>query len=262
MSIRLDIVKPDNSQRTLDIQAATVNAVLTTVSSGSRSNLITVPWRRVSNSGLWFDRARMANNARRLICGLRKENKTRPQKRYKEEYTNCHWLFMWKQAVKAWLNSGDNVFIRCYDEVVQCQADTWYFSTFKVLYCISDSIPRFLHELTLRSVLTSMTLNSWFIGIISEQKRYPGIWHVNPHTYPCCLQEWPILLSSIFPPASAKFMAWGKAKPKASGARNPALTDIEQYSNMTRHSLQWLCNQQRSTLQSTKKGKRHKQVEV
>ena len=43
LSIRLDIVKPDNNQRTLDIQVATVNAALTTVSSGSRSILITVP---------------------------------------------------------------------------------------------------------------------------------------------------------------------------------------------------------------------------
>lgn len=43
LSIRLDIVKPNNNQRTLDIQVATVNAALTTVSSGSRSILITVP---------------------------------------------------------------------------------------------------------------------------------------------------------------------------------------------------------------------------
>ena len=43
LSIRLDIVKPNNNQRTFDIQAATVNAVLTTVSSRSRSILITVP---------------------------------------------------------------------------------------------------------------------------------------------------------------------------------------------------------------------------
>lgn len=43
MSIRLDIVKPDNNQRTLDIQVATVNAALTTVLSGSCSILMTVP---------------------------------------------------------------------------------------------------------------------------------------------------------------------------------------------------------------------------
>lgn len=40
---RLDIVKLDNNQLTLNIQVATVNAVLTTVSSVSRSILITVP---------------------------------------------------------------------------------------------------------------------------------------------------------------------------------------------------------------------------
>lgn len=43
LSIRLDIVKQDKNQQTLDIKVATVNAVLTTVSSGSRSILITVP---------------------------------------------------------------------------------------------------------------------------------------------------------------------------------------------------------------------------
>ena len=45
LSIRLDIVKPDhdNTQRTLGIHVATVNAVLTTISSGSRSIIIIVP---------------------------------------------------------------------------------------------------------------------------------------------------------------------------------------------------------------------------
>lgn len=71
-TIRSNIAKPDDNQRTLDIKVATVNAALTTVSSESCNILATVPRRRVSNSGLWSDRARMANNARRLTCELRK----------------------------------------------------------------------------------------------------------------------------------------------------------------------------------------------
>ena len=43
LSIQLVIVKPDNNQRTLGIEVITVNAVLTTVSSGSRSIFIIVP---------------------------------------------------------------------------------------------------------------------------------------------------------------------------------------------------------------------------
>jgi len=43
LSIRLDIVKPDYNQQTLGMEVATVNAVLTTVSSGSRSIFTIVP---------------------------------------------------------------------------------------------------------------------------------------------------------------------------------------------------------------------------
>ena len=43
LSTQLDIIKPGNNQRTLDMQVAIVNAVLTTPSSGTCSILITVP---------------------------------------------------------------------------------------------------------------------------------------------------------------------------------------------------------------------------
>lgn len=43
LNVRSDIAKPDNNQRTLDIQVATLNAALTTVWSGSRNILITIP---------------------------------------------------------------------------------------------------------------------------------------------------------------------------------------------------------------------------